>query len=136
MKNIKSVRIRIAAAAAVVLAGIGVGVVVWNNNSQQQPNQAATTSTVVSENNSPTDHVTYQGVKGKTALAQLKELKGDVATKSSSYGEYVDAINGLTGGDAGKYWTFYVDGKMASVGAADYIAKGGETIEWKFENAQ
>lgn len=76
--------------------------------------------------------VSYTGEAGKTALAQLKETTENVVTKTSSMGEYVDSIGELKGGQDGKYWTFYVDGVMASIGADGYVAKGGEAIVWKF----
>lgn len=83
-----------------------------------------------------TDTIAYTGQKDKTVLQQLKEAASGVVTKQSSYGEYVQSIGTLEGGADGKYWTFYVDGKMASIGADAYKAKGGEKIEWKFEKAQ
>ena len=77
--------------------------------------------------------VRYTAEKGKTVLAQLREVNDTVVTKKSSYGPYVDSLNGLKGGDKGKYWTFYIDGKMASVGADTYTAKGGEEIVWRYQ---
>ena len=79
-------------------------------------------------------YVSYVAVEGKTSLEQLKELTTSAQTKTTEYGEYVDAINSLVGGTDGKYWSFYIDGTLASVGAGSYIQKGGEKIEWKFEN--
>jgi len=81
-------------------------------------------------------YVTYAAVPGVTSLAQLKQANSTVQTVSSSYGDYVDAINGLKGGTDGKYWSFYIDGTLASVGAGSYTQNGGEKIEWKFENLQ
>lgn len=83
-----------------------------------------------------TDYVVYTGKKDSTALAQLKQQAGGVVTKPSSFGEYVDAIGNYKGGQDGKYWSFYVDGKLSAVGADTYVAKGGEKIEWKFEKLQ
>lgn len=76
--------------------------------------------------------VSYDGVEGTSAL-ELLQSKAEVVTKDSSYGPYVDSINGVVGGTEGKYWAFYVNGQMAQVGAADYITKVGDKIEWKFE---
>ncbi len=78
------------------------------------------------------DHLTYKGQNGKTALELLKQ-KATVITKQSSYGEYVDSINGLVGGTGGKYWTFYVNGTMASVGAGSYTTTANDSIEWKLQ---
>ncbi|HTH72352.1 MAG TPA: DUF4430 domain-containing protein [Candidatus Pristimantibacillus sp.] len=77
-------------------------------------------------------YLTYNGVDGKNALDLLK-ANATVVTKDSSYGPYVDTINGVKGGTDGKYWAFYVNGNLAQVGAADYQTKTGDKIEWKFE---
>ncbi|NCS32434.1 DUF4430 domain-containing protein [bacterium] len=78
------------------------------------------------------DTITYSGEEGKTALELLK-LKDDVVTKDSSFGEYVDSINGIAGGTDNKYWLFYVNDKPATMGAADYITSSSDIIEWRFE---
>lgn len=101
-------------------------------------------SSVKSDNNiveiavveSNPEYISYTAVAGKTSLDQLKESTSDVQTKTTEYGEYVDTIGSLIGGTDGKYWTFYIDGEMASVGAGSYTQKGGEKIEWKFVNLQ
>jgi hypothetical protein len=120
------------AVAAVAVAGIATAVVV-NRPVESQKN---TTTPVVTKTVTQADVVSYTGEKDKTALVQLKAVASGVVTKSSSYGEYVDAIGSLKGGQDGKYWSFYIDGKMASVGGDAYVSKGGEKIEWKFEKAQ
>jgi hypothetical protein len=74
--------------------------------------------------------IKYDGQNGRTALDLLK-THADVAVKNSSYGPYVESINGVSGG--GKYWMFYVNGKQASVGAGAYVTKNGDKIEWKFK---
>jgi hypothetical protein len=76
--------------------------------------------------------VSYKGEEGKTALELLKAT-ATVVTKDSSYGPYVDSINGVKGGTNGKYWTFYINGQKAQVGAGAYATKSGDNIEWKFE---
>lgn len=76
--------------------------------------------------------VSYQGEEGKSALELLK-INVDAVTKESSFGEYVDSINGIVGGTDGKYWLFYVNGEMAQIGAGEYITQTGDVIEWRFE---
>jgi hypothetical protein len=77
-------------------------------------------------------YLRYQGQAGKTALELLK-TEATVETKDSSYGPYVDSINGVKGGEGGKYWAFYVNGSLAQQGADAYTTKTGDNIEWKFE---
>lgn len=118
------------AVAAIVMVG---GVLLLTGLARQQEPQSRQ-SAAVSDRRA--GYVSYTGQKDKTALAQLKETVSGVVTKSSDYGEYVQSIGEDIGGVDDKYWSFYVNGKMASVGAGSYVAKGGEKIEWKFEKAQ
>lgn len=76
--------------------------------------------------------ITFTAVDGKTVLAQLK-AKANVTTKQSDFGTLVESINGLKNGTDGKYWLFYIDGKMAPKGADALVTGGGEVVEWKFE---
>lgn len=78
------------------------------------------------------DLIRFTAEPDKTVLEQLANHAA-IETKSSQSGVYIDVINGHRGGEDGKYWTFYVDGKLAQLGAEAYITKGGEIIEWKFE---
>lgn len=77
--------------------------------------------------------ISYEAKPSMTSLQQLRDEVKDVTVTSSKYGEYVAAIEGHKGGDEGKYWSFYVDGKMSDVGAGSYVQKGGEKIVWKFQ---
>ncbi len=77
--------------------------------------------------------ITYQAKAGETSLDQLKLEADNVITKDSEYGEYVDSIEGNKSGIDGKYWSFYIDGTMATVGAGSYVQNGGEAIEWKYQ---
>lgn len=112
------------------LAGVGIYALI-EGQTHQTPAVAATKT-----QHTPQSVINYIGNKGETALAQLKRVAPNVATKQSSYGEYVDSIDGLKGGTDGKYWSFYINGSLATEGAGAYISKGGEIIEWKFEKLQ
>ncbi len=72
----------------------------------------------------------YEGREGVDALTLLKE-KAEIKQDDSGL---VTSVNGREA-DSGarEYWSFYVNGKMASVGPADYITKDTEKIEWKIE---
>lgn len=117
--------------ALVVAASIGAAA--WSISSSPTP--AAPPKTTVAQNSQTQHHddITYTATAGISSLEQLKHEASDVVTKQSSYGEYVDSIEGYAGGTDGKYWSFYVDGAMSDVGANSYIQKGGEHIEWKFQ---
>lgn len=121
-------------AVGFVILGILVAVVIGGLSAKTASTTVTKSASTVQQQQAET--ISYTGEKGKTALAQLKSVAKNVATKSSTYGEYVDAIGTLQGGQDGKYWTFYIDGTMATVGADAYIAKGGEAFVWKFEKLQ
>lgn len=118
----------IGGAIFVLLLAAPVGIWLVNRPTEEPPKQQEV-SAVVEEKT--TDHITYQGEDGKTALELLK-AREDVQTETSEFGELVTTINGQDGGGE-KYWIFYVGGEMSSVGAGDYTTKTGETIEWKLQ---
>ncbi|HKX24500.1 MAG TPA: DUF4430 domain-containing protein [Candidatus Saccharimonadales bacterium] len=124
----------LAASAVLVTAAIAIFATVSINNkpkdsASDQPAQQSSSQQQTAERS---DLVSYKGVNGKNALELLKEV-AQVETKDSSYGVYVDAINGIKGGTDGKYWTFYVNGAMSNTGADAYQTKDGEVVEWKFQ---
>jgi hypothetical protein len=73
--------------------------------------------------------VTYAGEDGKTALELLKQ-KAKTQTQTFSFGELVVEINGVRSGN-GYDFLYYVNGAMVKTGAANYVTKTGEQIEWK-----
>lgn len=115
-----------------VVAITGSAGLVLATNKRGAQDSALKVSVTVPAEQSKFTYLKYQGQDGKTALTILK-TKADVVTKDSSYGTYVDSINGVKGGDSGKYWALYVNGSPAQVGADAYTTKTGESIEWKFE---
>lgn len=80
-----------------------------------------------------THELSYSGKTGDSVLVLLKQHASSVVVKSSSYGAFVDSIDGVKGGQGGKYWMYYVNGKLATVGAGAYKTKTGDHIVWKFE---
>lgn len=122
-------------AVVLVTAALLLSIVTYAYSQPRQNTAPKPQATVQKAEQKTPETISYAGEKGKTALAQL-QAAAKVETKASEYGAYVDSINGIKGGQDGKYWTFYVNGKMANIGASEYIAKGGEKIEWKFEKLQ
>lgn len=92
------------------------------------------TDTNNTQNTEQSSEISYQGVEGKTAMELLKDSH-KVEVKSFDFGDMVQSIDGKTAGD-GEFWGFYVDGKLAPVGAGEYETKNGETITWKLEKIQ
>lgn len=73
----------------------------------------------------------YKGQTGADALTLLKK-HAQVQTKHYSFGDLVTSINGSSG-NGPKYWTFYVNGKMAQVGAGAYVSKSTDDLNWKLQ---
>jgi len=75
--------------------------------------------------------VSYNCEQGKSVFDVLKN-KETVESSDGSFGKFVSGINGVSQGN-GKYWLYSVDGQEATVGASDYICKGGENITWELK---
>lgn len=125
-------KIYITSIVALVVAA-GIATAAWSISSTPKPAAPPKTTVAQSSQTQHRDDITYTATAGISSLEQLKHEASNVITKQSSYGEYVDSIEGYAGGTDGKYWSFYVDGVMSDVGANSYIQKGGEHIEWKFQ---
>ena len=76
------------------------------------------------------DYFSYKGKDGKNALTLLKEK----TTVEEAGKGFVSSIAGRAA-DKNKheYWAFYINGKLASVGASDYSTKDSDAIEWRIE---
>ena len=82
------------------------------------------------------DFIKQEIISGKTALDLTKE-KASVKIKGEGVNAYVTEINRQeTLNSKKEYWAFYVNGKMAEVGAGSYQLKDGDKIEWKIEKYQ
>lgn len=75
--------------------------------------------------------VQYRGASGRSALDLLRGLKR-VETRDYDFGKLVTAIGDRRNGDDGRYWHYYVNGKLATQAADRYLTSDGERIEWRF----
>lgn len=89
------------------------------------------------------DIVEYQitPAKDSTVFSLLEELalKENFKVESTLYkemGVFVENINEVKNGTNGKYWQYWVNGKLPMVAADRMKVKGGDRIEWKFEIPQ
>jgi hypothetical protein len=78
------------------------------------------------------EQISYQGQQGRTALDILKQTHSVDTQEFAGFGEFVTGINGVSAGTT-HFWAFYVNGKMADVGADAYITKDSDVVEWKLE---
>ncbi len=95
-----------------------------NLTTSQNQQQSSTTVDKAKE------QLSYKGEEGKDALELLKEKAKIEQDKSG----LIISINGRKANSSVReYWAFYVNGKLAPVGPADYKTKDVDTIEWKIE---
>jgi len=109
----------------VLILVFGAGVAIWSHG--VNPDQVHVTKNAKSQ----TTEISYKGETGVDALTLLKQ-HAQVQTKHYSFGNLVTAING-TAGNGPKYWTFYINGKEAQVGAGAYITKNSDILDWKLQ---
>ncbi len=74
-------------------------------------------------------------INNPTALDLLTVVLGHdkLETSVSEYGTMINGISGIAS-EGTYYWAFYVNGKMASVGADSYKLKAGDQITFKYES--
>lgn len=118
-------KLRFFVIVVVVLAIFGAGMFISRSNESNNSDQASQVKVT---------EITYGGAENKNALELLKD-KHTVETIASSFGEYVKTIDGVSA-DSSHFWGFYVNGKMAEVGAGSYVTKNEDTITWKLEVIQ
>lgn len=54
------------------------------------------------------------------------------AKRYPDLGYFVQNINGIEN-SGGAYWTLYINGEYATVGASGYAVREADNIQWKFE---
>ncbi len=123
-------RIVLTIISGVLFAGIVVSMIVFSQQSTVKPEVSNSSVITEKSQDSATDTISYTGRTGVDALTLLEE-KGTVEKTSAGF---VSAINGRKA-DEGKreYWSFYVNGKPATVGASEYRTQDTDKIEWKIE---
>ncbi|MDI6602793.1 MAG: DUF4430 domain-containing protein [Patescibacteria group bacterium] len=72
-----------------------------------------------------------------TVFSLLEELaeRENFEIEMSFYpemGVFVESINGLKNGTAGKFWQYWVNGELPMIAADKKRVKAGDIIEWKF----
>jgi hypothetical protein len=117
--------LKTSAISAVIIAALGFGG--WGYIANSPSHKVD----VVTNAQHHMTQLSYKGQNGQDALTLLRK-HATVQTKHYSFGDLVTAING-TKGTGPKYWTFYVNGKEASVGAGSYITHAKDTLIWKLQ---
>jgi hypothetical protein len=80
--------------------------------------------------------VAYEGDSALSLLIRCSQDKG-FTVDSTYYAQFdstlITSINNAVGGTDGKYWQYYVNGELPSVGADHYLVKNGDALTWSFE---
>lgn len=119
-------KLSIIIAAIIIFASAGLLVISHAPTKTGEQIQNVTFPSVVQEK-----PITYNGREGVNALTLLKE-KSPVEQNAAGL---VVSINGRKAEESKReYWAFYTNGKMATVGPAEYVTKDTDKIEWKVEN--
>ena len=81
------------------------------------------------------ESTTYKGKLEKVTTAlELLQQQAEVKMKGTDVEAFIIEINGRKADEAQReYWSMYVNGKPAEVGAGSYKLQDGDTIEWKIE---
>ena len=75
--------------------------------------------------------------EGSTAFSVLESALGEanVVLESKAYGDLgilVEKIGDVAGGEAGRYWQYYVNGEYGTIAADKKEVRAGDLVEWKF----
>ena len=71
---------------------------------------------------------------GTTAFDLFSLGDINIEYEDYSFGKLVTSIDGVAqGGEEDKYWIWYINGSLASVGSDGYIVQPGDEITWKYE---
>ena len=117
-------KLTVAAVAIVIIAaGTGAGIVIHNKHDGNVQ--------TVSNSQHQLTQISYNGQNGMNAYVLLQK-HATVQAKKYSFGYFVTSIDGVAG-NGPKYWTFYVNGKEASVGANSYVTKNSDRIMWRLQ---
>lgn len=72
-------------------------------------------------------------VEEGTYLLDVMEAEYDIVDEGAGF---ISSINGHEHDmEAERYWLFYVNDEMTSLGAADYEIQEGDAIEWRLEDS-
>jgi len=119
----KPIKIVVATVAVVALLGGGAWAYVANSPAHQVE--------AVTNSQNQLTQISYRGEQGVDALTLLKQ-HATVGVKHYSFGDLVTSIDG-SAGNGPKYWTFYINGQEAQVGAGSYKTKDSDTLKWKLQ---
>jgi len=111
-----------------IIVFILIGIQVFHPVSNLNPNTTAVHPTAVVK---PTKNMTFS-YKGENGVDALTLLKKKTTVEQNKSGLVVSIKGNKPTGH--NYWAFYVNGKYAQVGPAQYKTKNSDVILWKVES--
>ncbi|MDR6123843.1 LPXTG-motif cell wall-anchored protein [Bacillus sp. SLBN-46] len=99
------------------------------------PQNTVSLKVVNSDKNNVTDQSGIEVIGSPTAFQLLQVILGPdkVGYSENQYGKMITSINGIQA-EGRNYWAFYVNDKMAEVGADSYQLQSGNQISFKLES--
>lgn len=84
------------------------------------------------------EYTINNSAEAQTVFGALKDLSQEKNfelkyNNNYKYGVFVESIAGVPNGKDGKYWQYYVNGKLGEVAADKKEVKVGDKVEWRFE---
>ena len=101
-----------------------------------QPQQNTVSLKVMDSKQNTVKSYSDIGVIGSPSAVQLLQVllgNENVGFTETQYGKMITSLNGMEAGK-NQFWAFYVDGKMANVGADSYKLQGGNQISFQLES--
>jgi hypothetical protein len=87
-------------------------------------------------NGQKTVELGFEVTEPVTVLSLLEKGSQDrdlsYTVKKYDFGTLLEELNGFVNGTDGKYWTYSVNGKEATVGVDAFKVSGGESVEFKY----
>ena len=145
-KNVSKIIMGVAILVVIII----VGMLVKNNNEEDNTNNNtnAVSETVedtsdlsvsaIIDNGDTTTSYDKKVSSGTTALELMNLISTDdgivLGTTEYDFGTIIDSIDGV-GDDTedGKYWSFYVNDELSSVGIGDYPVNDNDSILMKYQ---
>ncbi len=128
---------------AIILVIIIIGMYFIQNNDSNETNTNTTVAEKLSisttiDNGDLATSYDKKISSGSTALDVLKLISAEdgiiLGTSTSDFGVLINSIDSIGGNtEDGKYWSFYVNDEMASVGVADYTVNDNDVILMKYQ---
>ncbi len=101
---------------------------VWTLENGDWSERPGNSSTVIFLN--MTAETPFEALENACALAGW-----DMDYENYSYGRLVTSVNGVTNGEGGAYWQYWVNDEYATVSSDSYRLSEGDIVVWSFSSS-